>query len=67
MKNVTTPKPKPSSDIGTFFKRTECQRKQVTPETEGNVPSNPIKSDLIVITVPFLLLVSCLYKDSNVL
>ena len=26
-----------------FFKRTEYQREQVTPETEGNVPSNAIK------------------------
>ena len=35
--------------IRTFFKRTEYQREQVTPEAEGNVPSNAIKSDLIVI------------------
>ena len=34
-------------NIRTFFKRTEYQREQVTPETEGNVPSNTIKSDLI--------------------
>ena len=37
LKNVTIPNPKPSSDIRTFFKRTEYQREQVTPETEGNV------------------------------
>ena len=29
--------PKPSSDIRTFFKRTENQREQVAPEKEGNV------------------------------
>ena len=28
---------------------TKCPNKQVTPETEGNVPSNTIKSDLIFI------------------
>ena len=49
LKNVTIPNPKPNSDIRTFFKRTEYQREQFTPETEGNVPSNAIKSDLIVI------------------
>ena len=49
LKNVIIPIPKPSSDIRTFFKRTEYQREQVTPETEGNVPSNAIKSNLIVI------------------
>ena len=49
LKNVIIPNPKPSSDIRTFFKRTEYQREQVTPETEGNVPSNAIKSNLIVI------------------
>ena len=49
LKNVTITNPKLSSDITTFLKRTELQRKQVTPETEGNVPSNPIKSDFIVI------------------
>ena len=46
---MTIPNPKPSSDIRIFFKRTEYQREQVIPETEGNVPSNTIKSDLIVI------------------
>ena len=30
LKNVTIPYPKPSSDIRTFFKRTEYQREQVT-------------------------------------
>ena len=49
MKNVTIRNPKPSSDIRIFLKRTEYQREQVTPETEGNVPSNAIKSDLTVI------------------
>ena len=49
LKNVTIPNPKPSSDIRTFFKRTEYQREQVTPETEDNVSSNVIKSDLIFI------------------
>ena len=49
LKNVTIPNPKPSSDIRTFFKRTEYQIEQVTPETEGNIPSSAIKSDLIVI------------------
>ena len=34
MKKITVPKPKPSSDIRTFFKKTDCQREQVTPETE---------------------------------
>ena len=43
------PNLKPSSDIRTFLKRAEYQRQQVIPETEGNVPSNAIKSDLIVI------------------
>ena len=33
LKNVTIPNPKPSSDIRTFFKRTEYQREQLTPET----------------------------------
>ena len=32
-----------------FYERTEYQTEQVTPETEDNVPSNAIKSDLIVI------------------
>ena len=32
-----------------FFKKAEYQREQDTPETEANVPSNTIKSDLIVI------------------
>ena len=49
LKKITVPNPKPSSDIRTFFKGTECQREQVTSETECNVPSNAIKSDLIVI------------------
>ena len=40
---------KPSSNIRTFFKRTEYQREVVAPEKEGNVPSNNIKSDLSVI------------------
>ena len=56
LKNVTIPNPKPSKDIRNFFKRTEYQRGQVTPETEGNVPSNAIKSDLIVIDYNYLLL-----------
>ena len=47
--NVKIPNPKPGSDIRTFLKRTEYQRKKVTPETEGNVPSNAIKLDLIVV------------------
>ena len=46
LKNVTIPNPKPSSDIK---KNREYQREKLTPETEGNVPSNAIKSDLIVI------------------
>ena len=41
--------PKPRRDIGTFFKRTEYQRDQVTPETESNVSSNAIKPDLIIL------------------
>ena len=49
LKNVALPNPKPSSDIRTFFIRTEYQREQVTPETEGNVLSSAIKSNLIVI------------------
>ena len=49
LKNATITNPKPSSDVRTFFKGTGYQREQVTPETEGNVPSNAIKSDLIVI------------------
>ena len=49
LKNVTLPNPKPSSDIRTFLKRTEYQREQVTPQTEGNVPSSAVKSNLIVI------------------
>ena len=49
LKNVTIPNLKSCSDIKTFSNRTECQREQVTPETEGNVPSNTIRSDLIVI------------------
>ena len=32
-----------------FLKKAEYQREQGTPETEANVPSNTIKSDLIVI------------------
>ena len=48
LENVTITNPKPSSDIRTFFKRTEYQREQVTPETKSNIPSNAIKSDLIV-------------------
>ena len=43
LKNVTIPNPKLSSDIRTFFKRAEDQREQVTPETEGNIPSNASK------------------------
>ena len=43
------PKRKPSCDIRTFLKITEYQREQFTPETEGNVSSNTIKSDLIII------------------
>ena len=43
MINVTIPNPKPSSDNQNFFKRTEYQREQVTPEKEGNVPNNDIK------------------------
>ena len=49
LENVKIPNPKPGSDIRTFLKRTEYQRKKVTPETEGNVPSNAIKLDLIVV------------------
>ena len=49
LKNVTMHNLKPSSDIKTFFKRTEYQREQVTRETKGNVPSNAIKLDFIVI------------------
>ena len=49
LKNETIPNPKRCSDIRTFLKRTEYQREQVTPESEGNVPSNAIKSDLIAI------------------
>ena len=49
LKNITIPNPIPSSNIRTLFKRTEYRREQVTPETEGKVPSNAIKSDLIVI------------------
>ena len=41
--------PKSSSDIRTFLKRTEYQREQVAPVKEGNLPSNDIKSDIIVI------------------
>ena len=32
-----------------FLKKAEYQREQGTPETEANVPSNTIKSDLIVV------------------
>ena len=49
LKNATIPNPKPSSDIRTFFKKADYQREQVTPKTEANVPSNTIKSYLIVI------------------
>ena len=49
LKNVTIPNPKPSSDIRAFFQRTEYQREKVTPETEGNVPSNAFKPELIAI------------------
>ena len=49
LKNVTLPNPKPISDIRTFFKRAEFQREQFSRQTEGNVSSNAIKSDLIVI------------------
>ena len=49
LNNVTIPNPKPSSDTRTFFKGTEYQREQSTPETEDNVTSNVIRSDLIVI------------------
>ena len=49
LKNVTIPNPKPISDIRTFFKRAEYQREQFSRQTEGNVSSNAIKSDLIVI------------------
>ena len=49
LKNVKIPNLKPGSDIRTFLKRTEYQRKKVTPETEGNVPSNAIKLDLIAV------------------
>ena len=42
LRNVTIPNPKASSDIRTFFKKTEYQREQVPPEIEGNVPSNAI-------------------------
>ena len=62
------PSPKPSSDIRKISKRIEHQRKQVAPEKEGNVPSNNIKLDFILIDynhlLSFLLLVSYLYKDS---
>ena len=47
LKNVTIPNPKPSSDIRTFFKRTEYQTEGKL--LQGNVPSNAIKSDSIVI------------------
>ena len=49
LKNVTIPNPKPSSGIRTLFKRAKYRREQVTAETESNVPSNAIKSYLIVI------------------
>ena len=49
LKNVIIPNPKPCSDIRTFLKITDYQWEQVTQETEGNVPSNAVKSDLIVI------------------
>ena len=49
LENVTMTSPKSSSDIRTFFKRTEYQREQVAPVKEGNLPSNDIKSDIIVI------------------
>ena len=49
LKNLTMSSLKPSSNIRTFFKRTEHQIELVAPEKEGNVPSNDIKSDLIVI------------------
>ena len=48
-KNVKIPNPKPGTDIRTLYKRTEYQREQVTRGTEGNVPSNATKSDLIAI------------------
>ena len=37
------------TNLTTFFKRTQYQREPVIPETEGIVPSNAIKSNLIVI------------------
>ena len=49
LKNLTMPSPKSSSYMRTSFKRTENQMEQVAPEKEGNVPSNDVKSDLIVI------------------
>ena len=49
LRNVTISSFKASSDIRFFQKRTKNQKEQVAPEKEGNLPSNVIKSDLIVI------------------
>ena len=38
-----------NTNLITFFKKTQYQREPVIPETEDIVPSNAIKSDLIVI------------------
>ena len=56
LENVAIPNPNLLVISKLFFKRTDYQIEQVTPEIEGNVPSNTIRSDLIIIDQNYLLL-----------